>query len=73
MPMGGIAPAPTPCTSRNTISMGIEVAKPQSSDPRRNTAIPTSRTGRRPYRSLSLPNTTVVAVWVSRKDENTQA
>ena len=33
--------------------------------------MPTSSTGRRPYRSASLPNTTVVAVCVSRNDENT--
>ena len=34
--------------------------------------MPTSSTGLRPYRSASLPNTTVVAVCVSRKEENTQ-
>ena len=35
--------------------------------------MPAIITGLRPYRSASLPNTTVVAVCASRKAENTQA
>jgi len=58
---------------RNRISEGIDHASPHRSEPARNTAMPNSSTGRRPYRSESLPNTTVVAVWVSRKEANTQA
>jgi len=70
--VGWTAPAPTPWTSRNAISDGIDQANPQSSEPTRKIAIPTCITVLRPTRSASLPNTTVVAVWVSRKAENTQ-
>ena len=72
MPIGWIAPAPTPCTSRNTIIDGIDQANPHSIEPNRKIAMPTSITVLRPSRSESLPNTTVVAVCVSRNAENTQ-
>ena len=68
-----MAPAPMPWISRKAISEGIDQARPQSREPARNTAMPAKSTGLRPYRSASLPNTTVVAVWVSRKAEKTQA
>ena len=45
---GWMAPAPTPCSRRNTISDDMDQAKPHSVEPRRNTAIPTSSTGLRP-------------------------
>ena len=70
--VGCTAPAPTPCRRRKAISDGIDQAKPQRSDPTRKIAIPDSMTTLRPLRSESLPNTTVVAVWVSRKAANTQ-
>ena len=72
MAVGWTAPAPIPCASRKTISDGIDQANPQSSEPKRKIAIPASMTLLRPARSDSLPNTTVVAVWVSRKAANTQ-
>ena len=72
MPTGWMAPAPMPWTRRNRIRDGIDQAAPHSTEPTRKAAIPASSTGRRPCRSASLPNTTVVAVWVSRKDEKTQ-
>ena len=55
-----------------TISDGIDHANPHSIEPKRKIAIPTSITVLRPARSASLPNTTVVAVWVRRNAENTQ-
>ena len=48
MPMGWMAPAPTPWINRNTMREGMDQAKPQNSDPTRKTAMPTSNTGRRP-------------------------
>ena len=72
MPMGWMAPAPTPCTSRNRIIDGIDQANPHSSEPNRKIAMPESITFFRPSRSESFPNTTVVAVCVSRNAENTQ-
>ena len=70
---GWIAPAPAPCSSRNAISDGMDHAKPHSMEPTRKMPIPAISTGLRPYVSLSLPNTTVVAVCASRNEENTQA
>ena len=69
---GWTAPAPTPWTSRKAISDGIDHASPHRTEPARKIAIPTSITVLRPMRSESLPNTTVVAVWVSRNAEKTQ-
>src|SRR6202008_3852510 len=43
-----------------------------STEPRTKIAMPTNMIGFRPYRSESLPNTTVIAVCASRKDANTQ-
>ena len=70
--VGWTAPAPTPWTSRKTISDGIDQANPHRIEPNRKTTIPTSMTLLRPARSASLPNTTVVAVWVRRNAANTQ-
>ena len=70
---GWIAPAPMPWINRNAIKDGMDQAKPHSAEPTRNTVIPASSTGLRPNRSASLPKITVVAVCVSRKEENTQA
>ena len=69
---GWTAPAPMPCTRRKTISDGIDQAKPHRIEPTRKIPIPDRMTTLRPLRSESLPNTTVVAVWVSRKAANTQ-
>src|SRR5450830_2184088 len=69
---GWMAPAPMPWIRRNTIIAGIDQAKPASTEPTTKIAIPASITGLRPYRSDSLPNTTVIAVWVSKNEENTQ-
>ncbi|VVD33137.1 protein of unknown function [Paraburkholderia dioscoreae] len=69
---GWIAPAPTPWISRKAIIAGIDQAKPASTEPIRKIAMPASMTGLRPYRSASLPKTTVIAVCVSRNDEKTQ-
>ncbi len=69
---GCTAPAPTPWTSRKTISDGIDQAKPQRIEPTRKIAMPDRMTALRPLRSESLPKTTVVAVWVRRKAANTQ-
>ena len=72
IPTGWTAPAPTPWTRRKTISDGIDQAKPQRSEPTRKIPIPDRMTALRPLRSESLPNTTVVAVWVRRNAANTQ-
>ena len=72
MAVGCTAPAPIPCTSRKAISDGIDHANPHRIEPTRKIAIPTSITVLRPARSASLPNTTVVAVWVRRNAEKTQ-
>ncbi len=69
---GWIEPAPTPWTSRKAISDGIDHASPQRIEPTRKIAIPICITVLRPMRSASLPNTTVVAVCVSRNAEKTQ-
>ncbi len=52
---GVIAPAPRPCSSRNRISDPIDQAKPHSTDPARNSAVPPTRTGLRPNTSDILP------------------
>ena len=70
--VGWTAPAPMPWTSRKAINDGIDHANPHRIEPTRKTAIPISITVLRPTLSASLPNTTVVAVWVRRKAENTQ-
>ena len=67
-----MAPAPTPWMRRKRIIDSIDQAKPQSTEPIRKIAMPNSITFLRPIRSESLPNTTVVAVWVRRNAENTQ-
>ena len=72
MPTGCTAPAPTPWISRKAIIEGIDQAKPHRIEPRRKIARPASITFLRPMMSDILPNTTVIAVWVSRKAENTQ-
>ena len=72
MPTGWMAPAPMPWIRRNAIIEGIDQAKPHRTDPARKMPIPDSMTTLRPNRSESLPKTTVVAVCVSRKAENTQ-
>ncbi len=48
MATGCIAPAPTPCTSRNRIIEGIDQEKPAKIEPRTKIAIPVSMTGLRP-------------------------
>ena len=48
MPIGWMAPAPTPCTSRNRIIDGIDQAKPHSSEPTRKIAMPDRITFLRP-------------------------
>ena len=48
MPIGCTAPAPSPWTSRKTISAGMLHAKPHSSEPTTNSPMPISITGLRP-------------------------
>jgi len=69
---GWMAPAPMPWIRRKQIMAGIDHEKPASTEPMTKTAMPTNMMGLRPYRSESLPNTTVIAVCASRKDANTQ-
>jgi len=52
---GRVAPAPSPWTAREAMSRGIDHAAPQSTDPARNSAMPTSMTGLRPSASASFP------------------
>ena len=70
--MGWMDPAPMPWINRNTIIDGIDQARPARIEPTVKTAMPNSITGFRPKTSDSLPKTTVVAVWVSRKPAKTQ-
>ena len=72
MPTGWMAPAPMPWMRRNAIIEGIDQAKPHITDPDRKIPMPKNITTLRPKRSDSFPKTTVVAVWLRRKAENTQ-
>ncbi len=54
-PIGWMAPAPSPCRPRATISAGMDQAMPQSTDDTRNTVTPKTITGLRPTTSASLP------------------
>ena len=51
---------------------GMDHASPPPTDAIRKMAMPARITGFRPYRSASLPNTTVMAVCASRNAEKTQ-
>ena len=55
MLIGSTAPAPRPWIARNAISAGMLHAAPQSTEPSRNSAMPSSMTGLRPSRSANLP------------------
>ena len=55
MPSGWIAPAPRPCSARQTTSAGIDQASPQNSEAAVNTAMPVMSSGLRPTTSASLP------------------
>ena len=55
MVVGMIAPAPSPCTTRKTMSTHMFHAAPQKIEPSRKSAMPHSTSGLRPYRSDSLP------------------
>ncbi len=55
-----------PCSPRNTISSGIDPARPASSDPARNTITENWKTFFRPYMSPSLPRISVDTALVSR-------
>ncbi len=52
---GWMAPAPSPCSSRNSTSDIIDQAKPQSAEPTRKMIMPAISTGLRPKISESLP------------------
>ena len=52
---GRIMAAPTPCTSRAPISSSAEPAAPAARLARTNTAMPTAKMRRRPYRSPTRP------------------
>ena len=52
---GFISAAPAPCATRATISMSPVVASPHASDASVKTAIPTTKSKRRPYASASFP------------------
>ena len=66
MPIGWIAPAPSPCRARPAMSAGIDQASPHSTDAPTNTVIPKMSTGLRPSRSASLPYTGTVTACASR-------
>lgn len=55
MVVGWMAPAPMPCTARNTIRASMLLADPHSSEPSANTTMPNSITGLRPNVSASAP------------------
>jgi hypothetical protein len=55
IPIGWIAPAPSPWTSRNAISAGMLQANPHRIDPSTNSPTPSSMIGFRPRWSASLP------------------
>ena len=52
--VGWTAPAPRPCSARNTISAGMLQAKPHRIEPSRNSPMPISMIGLRPNRSVNL-------------------
>ncbi len=52
---GAMPPAPRPWIARKMISMVMLVARPQSTEPTRNVAMPNRITRLRPNRSESLP------------------
>ena len=56
MNASGISPpAPSPCSARNAISCPMFCACPHSTEPTRNSAMATMKTGLRPRTSDSLP------------------
>ena len=54
MAIGAAAPAPSPCTTRKTISAVMVGANPASTDPARKRPTPVRMTGLRPMVSASL-------------------
>ena len=54
IPVGCIAPAPTPWMARNAMSAGMLQATPHRIDPRINRPMPTNMIGLRPIRSVNL-------------------
>ncbi len=60
------APAPTPCSARQSTSMSIEVERPQSTDATRNRIMPMRKIRLRPYMSDRRPQTGMVAISASR-------
>jgi hypothetical protein len=59
-------PPPAPCTTRQTISSGIDVAVAQRKAPITKITIATSSTGLRPNRSPSLPCSGIATVAAAR-------
>jgi hypothetical protein len=66
MLIGWTAPAPIPCTARNTMRLSMLQAAPHSTEPRRNAPIPKNMIGLRPKTSASFPYSGTVTAWVSR-------
>lgn len=55
MLIGCTAPAPSPCTARNTINAVMFQAAAQKIEPSRNRPMPSNMIGLRPTMSASLP------------------
>ncbi|MNJ37610.1 hypothetical protein D3C77_324390 [compost metagenome] len=66
------APAPIPCSARNTISCSMLCESPDSSDPAKNNKDPIINTGFLPYKSLIFPKIGVDTAIVSKYAVNTQ-
>ena len=71
--VGCTAPAPSPCRTRKATSIGTEVEKPHSTEPRRKSAIPARKVAFRPIRSASRPLRSTPTVEARRKPVKTQA
>ncbi len=66
MPTVSSAPAPMPCTARNTTRAGTLPAAPQATEPARKIPSPVSSGARRPRRSENRPYSGTVTVEVNR-------
>ena len=70
--MGGTVPAPRPWMKRPPTSTSIEDARPPTTRPIANRAIPTAKGAARPRRSMSPPTITIPINAPSMNDVNTQ-
>ena len=63
--LGIIAAPPSPCTTRKATSSSMLGARPQASDESVKSAMPATKSSRRPYRSPRRPSVTSVTANIS--------